>query len=151
MWQIRGGEDNKVGLWRKVLVFFGFDDVDDSTEGNRRDMFHRDSKEDKVVNINRHRNSIQILVLDPVSFEEVRKVVDYLKDNRPIILNLDKTDKEQAKRIIDFVSGATYSLQGNMQKIGDGIFLFTPKDVEISGQDINTNEFWKESWKKDQE
>lgn len=139
----------KGGLWRKVLVFFGFDDGDEENESANRDMFYRNNREDKVVNINRHRNSIQILVLDPVSFEEVRKVADYLKDQRPIILNLDKTDKEQAKRIIDFVSGATYALQGNMQKIGDGIFLFTPRDVEISGQDIQSNEFWKESWKKE--
>lgn len=134
----------KGGLWRKIAIFFGFDN-----ELESKSQIYGDNKEDASVNLNHQGNSNQILVLDPSSFEEVREIVDYLLNRRPIILNLHKTDKEQAKRIIDFVSGATYALQGNMQKIGDGIFLFTPKDMEISGQEVHSNEFWKENWRED--
>lgn len=134
----------KKGVWRKIVAFFGFDEEEEGI-----DQFSEIKQNGKVVNFGQQKKNIQILVLDPVSFEEVRKITDYLKEQRPIVLNLDKTDKDQAKRIIDFISGATYALQGNMQKIGEGIFLFAPKEIGISGQEISDHNFWRENWKKD--
>lgn len=134
------------GLWKKIIVFFGFDGDDRGKDARVQGK----NRKEQVVNVKQKRD-IQILVLEPVSFEEVRKIVDHLLNQRPIVLNLDKTDKAQAKRIIDFVSGATYALQGNMQKIGDGIFLFAPHAVEISGQELKGNDFWKEDWRKKHE
>lgn len=134
------------GLWKKIVVFFGFDGEDRGKEVQDQGKKRRENG----VKLNQ-KQDIQILVLEPVSFEEVRKIVNYLLDQRPIVLNLDQTDKPQAKRIIDFVSGATYALQGNMQKIGEGIFLFAPHGVEISGQEIKKNGFWRENWNKEQE
>ena len=70
--------------------------------------------------------------------EEAREIADTLVDNSTVILNLEGIDVELAQRIIDFTSGATYSMNGNLQKISNYIFIATPDSVELSGdfQDI---------------
>lgn len=77
------------------------------------------------------RNQIRMVVVGPRSFEEVQEIAEHLKNRRPVIVSLENVDREVAKRVVDFVSGCTYALDGSMQRVGDGIFLFAPSNVVI--------------------
>lgn len=89
-------------------------------------------KKGKVVNIT-STTQFEVVVLQPESFEEAKDIADNLKAKKPVIVNLEKIEKEQARRMVDFVSGASYALGGDIQKISNMIFLVTPYTVGILG------------------
>lgn len=76
----------------------------------------------------------EVVVSEPRSYEESVSIVKQLKDKKTIILNLHLLDKDQAMRIVDFLCGATHALNGNQQKIGDSVFIFTPSNVALSSE-----------------
>jgi cell division inhibitor SepF len=76
--------------------------------------------------------NVQMKLVSPRSFNDAQKVADEFKNSRPVILNLQDTDADLARRLIDFGSGLTYALGGGMQKIADQTFLLTPRNVEVS-------------------
>lgn len=76
----------------------------------------------------------EVCVSEPRSYEESVSIVKQLKDRKTVILNLHLLDKEQAMRIVDFLCGATHALNGNQQKIGDSVFIFTPSNVNLSSE-----------------
>ena len=71
----------------------------------------------------------------PKSFNDAQQVADKFKDGIPVVLNLQSTDTDLSKRLIDFGSGLTYALDGGMQRIADKVFMLTPRDVEISAEE----------------
>jgi len=77
-------------------------------------------------------SSLKLIVIEPKSFDECSKLVDNLKSRKPVIINLEKMDTDVARKIFDFLSGATYALNGNVQKIANNIFVFAPENVGIS-------------------
>ena len=79
-------------------------------------------------------NSLKLILIEPNSFDECPKLVDSLKSRKPIIINLEKLETEIARKIFDFLSGATYALDGNVQKIANNIFIFTPDNVSVAAQ-----------------
>ncbi|BAS28375.1 cell division protein SepF [Limnochorda pilosa] len=74
---------------------------------------------------------MNVVVAEPTSFDEVESLAEQLKQRHPVLITLERTQGEVARRIIDFLSGATYALDGRMQKVGDWIFLFAPSNVTI--------------------
>jgi cell division inhibitor SepF len=74
-------------------------------------------------------------VVTPRTFNDAQQVADEFKRSKPVIINLQSTDRELSKRLIDFSSGMTYALGGGMQRIAQGIFLLTPEDVEVSAEE----------------
>jgi cell division inhibitor SepF len=74
-------------------------------------------------------------VVTPRSFNDAQQVADEFKRSKPVIINLQSTDRELSKRLIDFSSGMTYALGGGMQRIAQGIFLLTPENVEVSAEE----------------
>ncbi|MFS8665550.1 MAG: cell division protein SepF [Limnochordales bacterium] len=74
---------------------------------------------------------LSVVVQKPARFEDVQAVVDSLKERRPVILSVELVPKEVARRLVDFVSGAAYALDGRMHRLGDTLFLFTPSNVGI--------------------
>lgn len=76
--------------------------------------------------------TVKVVVCEPDSFDEVQVIADHLKNRKQVILNFENTSPEVSQRIIDFVSGATYSLDGHSQQLGKNIFIFTPSNVEIA-------------------
>jgi cell division inhibitor SepF len=86
-----------------------------------------------VVSIHTQKQ-VRVIVTEPVSFEEAQGIAEHLKARKSVILNLERTDANLSQRIVDFISGTTYALGGNMQKVGNGIFLFVPNNVDISGE-----------------
>ncbi len=88
-------------------------------------------------------NGMEVCVIKPTSMEDAREITDTLLANRTVVLNLEGLDVEVAQRIIDFASGSTYAINGNLQKISNYIFIITPSCVDISGdfQDIFSGTF----------
>lgn len=88
-------------------------------------------QERKLIEMNQ-RGKMKLIVNEPAAFDDCSKIVDNLKNNKPVIINLEKIDTDIAKRIFDFVSGATYALDGSVQKVANNIFVFAPETVDIS-------------------
>ncbi|MEN6350604.1 MAG: cell division protein SepF [Syntrophomonas sp.] len=84
-----------------------------------------------IVSIHSNK-TFKVVVSEPNSFEEVQVLADHLKNRKQLILNFDNTSPEVSQRIIDFISGTTYALEGNSQQLGKNIFIFTPNNVEIA-------------------
>lgn len=77
------------------------------------------------------RQQFKLVVTEPKSFDECPKLVDSLKSRKPVIINLEKLETEKARKIFDFLSGATYALNGNVQKVANNIFVFAPDNVDV--------------------
>jgi cell division inhibitor SepF len=77
--------------------------------------------------------SVHLVV--PRSFNDAQQIADKFKDAVPVILNLQSSDAELSKRLIDFASGLTYALEGGMQRVADKVFLLTPRNVEVSAEE----------------
>ncbi|MGI6147840.1 MAG: cell division protein SepF [Firmicutes bacterium] len=75
----------------------------------------------------------KMLILEPLAFDDVRSYVMHLKGKRALIVRLHRMDRGEAQRVVDFMSGATHALEGNMRKLGERIFCFAPATVEIEG------------------
>ncbi len=79
--------------------------------------------------------SVQVHLVIPRSFNDAQQIADRFKGSMPVILNLQGADQELSKRLIDFTSGLTYGLDGGMQRVGDKVFLLTPRNVEVSAEE----------------
>ncbi len=75
---------------------------------------------------------LKMIVVEPQGFEECPKLVDNLKAKKPVVINLENLETDVARKIFDFLSGATYALNGNVQKIANNIFVFAPANVDIT-------------------
>jgi cell division inhibitor SepF len=79
--------------------------------------------------------SVKLHLVIPKSFNDAQQVADKFKDDIPVVLNLQSTDTDLSKRLIDFASGLTYALDGGMQRVADRVFMLTPRNVEISAEE----------------
>ncbi|MBK5253803.1 MAG: cell division protein SepF [Peptostreptococcaceae bacterium] len=86
---------------------------------------------DKKFSVNAS-SSFKLVVIEPKNFDECRKLVDNLKGRKPVIINLEMVETEVARKIFDFLSGAVYALNGNVQKVASNIFIFAPENVSIA-------------------
>ena len=126
----------------------GDDSYEDEDDRPRRSIFSRRQEEEeydeepepknrflgrssaKVVPM---RRGMGVTMIKPTTMEDSREVCDYLLAGKAVVLNMEGIHMETAQRIIDFASGATYSIGGNLQKISNYIFIATPQSVELSG------------------
>jgi len=90
------------------------------------------AKKGNLVNLPTAAKQVKVMVVEPVSFDDAQHVAEHLKSRKPVVVNLENTDADVAKRMIDFVSGTTYALSGSIQKIGNHIFLCAPNNVDVS-------------------
>ena len=88
------------------------------------------SKKPKVVNI-AATTQLKVVVVSIEEFDEAREVADHLRSKKPVVINLEKLDKDVARRVVDFISGGVYALGGSIQKVSGGIFLIAPYNVDI--------------------
>lgn len=105
------------------------DDYDYDEEPEQKPRFLSRSSS-KVVPM---RRGMEVSLIKPTSMEDSREICDYLLAGKAVVLNMEGIHMEVAQRIIDFTSGATYSMNGNLQKISNYIFIATPETVELSG------------------
>ncbi|HML38002.1 MAG TPA: cell division protein SepF [Bacillota bacterium] len=97
----------------------------------------KDLKDNRVLplqnkSINSNTSQFKMVVIEPKGFDESPKLVDNLKSKKPVIINLEKVESDTARKIFDFLSGATYALNGNVQKIANNIFIFAPENVDVT-------------------
>jgi cell division inhibitor SepF len=78
---------------------------------------------------------VRVHLVVPKSFNDAQQIADKFKDSIPVILNLQSSETDLSKRLIDFASGLTYALDGGMQRIADKVFMLTPRNVEISAEE----------------
>jgi|OM-RGC.v1.024309844 cell division inhibitor SepF len=123
----------------KVLGFMGFEEVPYEDEKHHEEQIieevpvSRSSKRGSVVSLHTQKQS-HVVVVEPRCYDEVQGVADHLKNRRSVIVNLENADVELAKRVVDFMFGTTYALNGNMQKVSNGIFVFVPSNVDITAE-----------------
>ena len=100
------------------------------------------------ANTGKYTTPFKIVIIEPRSFDDSPKLVDSLKAKKPVVINLENIETSVARKIFDFLSGATYALNGNVQKITNNIFMFTPENVDVSyNQNLNQPEAYKSAWK----
>ena len=92
----------------------------------------------------------EVLVIEPRQFEESVDIVEHLRGRKSVLLNLHMLDNEQSQRIVDFLSGACWAIDGHQQRIGDGVFLFAPASVTISSESTSSKAIKDAFWNKTQ-
>ncbi len=136
------------GLWKKLVDYLGFGPEDDEFEDEMEEAEAQaeewpeikrtpvaERRSAPVVPINSipsKQTTFKVLVVEPRSFEEVQTIVDQMRSRRPIILNLESLDKDLAQKILNFLNGAIYALNGETQRVAQGIFFFAPQGTDIS-------------------
>ena len=75
----------------------------------------------------------KMILLEPRAYSESQQIADHLKKRNTVVVNMKRVTPDQAKRIVDFLSGTVYAIGGDLQKIGGGIFLCTPKNINVEG------------------
>lgn len=119
----------------------GPEDTDDEYEMNNYDDYE-DEEEDrkffgrkgKVVPITQQGQSVRMVISQPTTFEQSEEICSLLKEKKSVIVNLEYVSKEVARRIVDFISGGVYALDGHIQKISNSIFLIAPTNYEITNE-----------------
>lgn len=102
-----------------------------------------------VVSLQSVQKSSKVVLVEPRVYAEAQDIADQLKNRRAVVVNLQRIEKDQAKRIVDFLSGTVYAIGGDIQKVGTDIFLCTPDNVEVSGnisQLMQEKEFENTRW-----
>jgi len=90
----------------------------------------------------------EVVVIEPKAYNESISIVEALKERKTIILNLQLLDREQSQRIVDFLCGCTHALDGSQRKIGENVFIFTPSNINISQEFVNSKLTTDAMWTK---
>lgn len=128
----------------KFKRFFELEDDDnDGVSGqNGRQEIDEDyltrSQENKmekgnIVSLQSAKKSAKVILIEPRTYDEVQDIADHLKNRKAVVINLQRIGHDQAKRIVDFLSGTVYAIGGDIQKLGANIFLCTPDNVDVAG------------------
>jgi cell division inhibitor SepF len=129
---------NKRGIKKRELKVKDIKVDTDINKNNRRrgHIFKpRERKRVSLLSSYKDKARSRVFVAEPKEFEEIQIIADNFKENIPVIINLQKADQGLAKRVIDFCSGLTYALEGNIKKVADKVFLITPHNVEVSSEE----------------
>jgi cell division inhibitor SepF len=86
-----------------------------------------------VVSLQSIQQQVKVVLVEPRVYAEAQDIADQLKNRRAVVMNLQRIPHDQAKRIVDFLSGTVYAIGGNIQKLGPNTFLCTPENVDVSG------------------
>jgi Uncharacterized protein conserved in bacteria len=148
-----------VGIYNKFLDFIGIEEAEDKQEG---DLFEEDVAPEKEAAPRRRPlldpepkktareprlqgggetvpmpnvAAMKMIVYHPVSYEDAQNIIDNLKSRKPVIVNMEELDVAAAQRILDFISGAIYAINGTIAKISRGIFVVAPNNYDVIGNE----------------
>jgi cell division inhibitor SepF len=129
-----------MGVMNKFWTFIGLQEEEEVVKRERyieeeeQDEYNAEQRKNKnnVVSLHSQKNT-RVILSEPHSYEEAQQIADHLRSRRPVVVNLQRVRSEQAVRIVDFLSGTVYALNGNISKLGPNIFICTPDTVEIHG------------------
>ncbi|WP_307894314.1 cell division protein SepF [Bacillus swezeyi] len=137
-----------MSLKNKFKNFFAMDDeeyeyeyietdreeIPEEQETNDRTAYQSKSAgKQNVVSLQSVQKSSKVVLSEPRVYAEAQEIADHIKNRRAVVVNLQRIQHDQAKRIVDFLSGTVYALGGDIQRIGADIFLCTPENVDVSG------------------
>ncbi|WP_349410427.1 cell division protein SepF [Pseudalkalibacillus sp. SCS-8] len=134
-----------MGIKSKLKHFFAFDDelyeeeeygVESEDAGEEYETLsrsRRDQKSQNIVSLQSVQQQVKVMLLEPRTYSEAQEIADQLKNRRAVVMNLQRIPLDQAKRIVDFLSGTVYAIGGDIQKLGPNTFLCTPDNVDVSG------------------
>lgn len=138
-----------MGFVDTVKEFIGFGDIEEDEEEmdyeEPAEEMHQ-VKRSKVVPIHTSQNRSKIVILKPKCFSNSTAVADELKKRRPVVIDVGALDPDEARRVVDFIAGTVYGVDGNMQKVSGGIFLATPSQVDIMGEILKDAENGNFEW-----
>ena len=128
-------------LMNKVWNLFGMDsaepeeyeDEDEELEEDKK-IFGRRNNNNKVVTMPGQGQPIRMVISQPTTFEQSDEICSFLKEKKSVIVNLEYVNKDVARRIVDFISGGVYALDGYIQKVSNSIFLVAPSNYEITNE-----------------
>lgn len=128
----------------KVKNFVGWEEEDEDIEydqeqgnmSNSQNFFQaasvrNNTKDNRIMNLSTVSNKLKVIVMQPENFDDAQEICDYLKEKKPTVINLENVEKENAQRVIDFLSGAVYALEGTIQKVASGIFIVAPHNIDV--------------------
>ncbi|MBS4193910.1 cell division protein SepF [Lederbergia citri] len=148
-----------MGIKSKFKNFFLLEDeydyieeekvVKESPRVTEQEISAPKTRKQNVVSLQSVQNSAKMILIEPRVYAEAQEVADHLVNRRSVVVNLQRIQRDQAIRIVDFLSGAVYSIGGDIQKVGKDIFLCTPDNVEVSGnisELIDENDYHDTRW-----
>lgn len=134
-----------MGVMNRFLNYFGLNEDQEQASERDRGMENdnqeietpvfesrKQSSKNNVVSIHSQK-SVRVVLMEPRSYDEAQEIADHLKSRRSVVVNLQRVRRDQAIRIVDFLSGTVYALGGHISKLGSDIFLCTPDSVEVLG------------------
>lgn len=131
VWDLFGMDSQEEEEYEDENVY-DYEDEEEIVED--RKIFGRKNK-DKVVNMPQaNTNAIRMVISQPTTFEQSDEICSFLKEKKSVIVNLEYVNKDVARRIVDFISGGVYALDGYIQKVSNSIFLVAPSNYEISNE-----------------
>ena len=111
-----------------------YDYPEEEQEEEERNKFFGGSKKKVVQMPQAQSQSVKMVISQPTSFEQSEEICNFLKEKKSVIVNLEYVNKEVARRIVDFISGGVYALDGHIQKVSNSIFLIAPVNYEITNE-----------------
>lgn len=128
----------KKNVFGKVMNFIGlgedeeleFEEFEEDEIEEEVEPYVPIHKKGKIVNIQSNSNA-KVVLVEPTSFNDAPQICDNIKNRKSVVVNLEKADPEEARKIFDFLNGSVYALEGKIQKIANGVFILAPKNVEI--------------------
>lgn len=140
-----------MSVFGKIRDFMGVEDEDDverdemdfiasrnsGYQDDQDDYYYDDmpKRDNKVVNINAT-TQLQVVLVKPERFDDASAVADHLNSRRTVVLNLESTNKEVSRRLVDFLSGVAYANNGQIKRVANNTFIITPYNVDIMGDNI---------------
>lgn len=127
------GDNEENGEFENYEVENGYDEVGEG------DGFDFDTRANSGVSVSSG-SSIEMIVVKPEKLETVTQIADYLVDRKTILLNLEETNKDTARRLIDFLNGVAYAINGDLRKVATNTYVVTPSNVELSGEKLSSSQ-----------
>lgn len=119
------------------VLGYELDDEETITEQHKEEGIEPEegkrNKKNNLLSLPSQR-SVKMALVKPQSYNEVESIAEHIKERRPVIVNLEEVEKEVAQRIVDFLSGCVFSLEGVVQKVSQGIFFFATNNIDVINQ-----------------
>ena len=134
VWGLFGGVDQGETEEYEDDDVYEYEDKSSNYENEEEDRKFFGGKKGKIVPLNAQGQSVKMVISQPTTFEQSEEICSLLKEKKSVIVNLEYVNKDVARRIVDFISGGVYALDGHIQKISNSIFLIAPMNYEITNE-----------------
>lgn len=126
-------ENSDQTIMNRIMGFFGIHEEEEVYDDEyETDPSPTGKSKSNIVSLHTQKN-IRLILFEPRSYDDSQEIADNLKSHRPVVVNLQLVRRDQAIRIIDFLSGTVYALGGSIQKLGPHIFICAPANVDVQG------------------